>query len=67
MKALLLLGLIVPFVAFATTTTVRVGVTFVDPTTIQPATEDEEAVIEVSKKQESTVVVEDDTITVIYE
>lgn len=60
---ILLLLLILPFTATAATTTVTVGVTFVDATTINA----EEKIVEVSKKQESTVTIEDDTVTVVYQ
>ena len=63
MKQLLSLFVLLPFVAFGATTTVTVGVTFVDTTTINA----EEQIVEVSEKQESTVSIEDDTITVVYQ
>ena len=58
--------LLLPFAAIAATTTVRVQVTFVDPTTIQAATTSEKAIIITSDRQEKTVIVKDDIIEVIY-
>ena len=65
MKTLLLI-LLLPFTAIAATTTVRVQVTFVDPTTIQPATTSEEAIIITSDRQEKTIIIKDDIVEVIY-
>ena len=66
MKTILLI-LLLPFTAIAATTTVRVQVTFVDPTTIQAATETEEAIIITSDRQPKTIIIKDDVVEVIYE
>ena len=66
MKTLLLI-LLLPFTAIAATTTVRVQVTFVDVTALQPSTDPTEVVIQLSEHQPSEVIIEDDVVTVVYE
>jgi hypothetical protein len=66
MKTLLLI-LLLPFTAIAATITVRVQVEFVDVTVLQPSTDPTEVIIKLSEHQPSTVTIEDDIVTVVYE